>query len=598
MKHKILATIIIAIATMVAIASVWDDAPIVDEVPHIGAGWSYVAKQTFLFNPEHPPLVKDLAGLPLLTLNIDEAVFERQYQGGWPTDVNGQWNFGRALIYQSGVEAQKLVHFAKLPMFLFFILSGVLIFVWTSRLYGGLGGLLALFLFSFSPTIIAHSRFVTTDAAALTGILAATFFFIRYLKEPGNQWYHSRSFWLAAIIFGLAQLTKFSVILLIPYFLFLGVLWGWANGKIFKNILNTILVMAIGMIVTIGPLYQLHLLNYPGSKQKADTEIILSGPGNQLIKNSLTWASDKPILRPYAEYGLGLAMVFHRNAGGNRTYFLGEVYNEAQKSYFPVVYLLKEPLPILVLMAIAILFVLIRRRPKNWRARKWLGEHFAEVAMLIWITFYWWTSINANLNIGIRHLLPVFGFTYILVAGQVATLAKNLKLKAQNHSSKSKVFNFKFSFYAFRFTLFVLIVWYLIEFVSAYPYYLTYFNQLAGGPSGGHRYVVDSNLDWGQDLKRLGDWTKERGIQKISVDYFGWADQKHYIGDAFYWVRNAEYTSAEQFLRGNPQGGYIAVSVTFYQESIHSNGNYNWLKAYKPVANIGNSIFVWHISTQ
>ena len=100
MKTKLIAGIIIVSATILAIASVWNDSPVVDEIPHIGAGYSYVVQHSYQFNPEHPPLAKDLAGLALLPLNLNQSAFSQKYVANWPTDVNGQWNFGRALIFR------------------------------------------------------------------------------------------------------------------------------------------------------------------------------------------------------------------------------------------------------------------------------------------------------------------------------------------------------------------------------------------------------------------------------------------------------------------------------------------------------------------
>src|SRR6266704_96050 len=98
-KYSIIAGILIVVASTVAIASAWRDSPIVDEDPHIGAGYSYIAGHTYEFNPEHPPLAKDLAGLTLLPLRINSKILAGVYGANPPTDVHGQWNFGRALIY-------------------------------------------------------------------------------------------------------------------------------------------------------------------------------------------------------------------------------------------------------------------------------------------------------------------------------------------------------------------------------------------------------------------------------------------------------------------------------------------------------------------
>src|SRR3989344_374752 len=220
--HKIIALVIIVVALILEVTSVWNDAPIVDEIPHIGSGYSYITKGDFRLNPEHPPLAKDLAGIALQFLHLKQGVFDTQY---WTQDLNGQWNFGRNLIFNSGNDAIKIAHAAKAPMFIFFILSAVIIFIWAGELGGPMAGLIALFLFSFSPTVMAHSRFVTTDVPALFGVLLATYFFIKFLKKPDYK-----NLLIAGLAFGVAQLTKFSLFLLIPYFGVLALAYGWLNA--------------------------------------------------------------------------------------------------------------------------------------------------------------------------------------------------------------------------------------------------------------------------------------------------------------------------------------------------------------------------------
>ena len=322
MKTKLIAVTIITSATILAIASVWNDSPVVDEIPHIGAGYSYVVEHSYQFNPEHPPLAKDLAGLAMLTLNLDRSAFGKTYQKNWPTDVNGEWNFGRALIFQTGNNATTLVRTAKMPMLIFFVITACIIFAWTKKLFGDKAALLATFLFSFTPTIIAHSRLVTTDIALLAGIMASLYFFERYLEEQ-----NSKNLWLAGIVFGFGQLTKFSSFLLIPLIVFLAILWAYANHQKLSGIIRmawkAILVIIIGFAFVVGPIYQLHLLNYSGQKQQADAKIVLGSYGNRVFADPVIWASDKPLLRPFAQYGLGVLMIFQRNMGVFHCFFLG-----------------------------------------------------------------------------------------------------------------------------------------------------------------------------------------------------------------------------------------------------------------------------------
>ena len=257
---KILPIIIITCALALAISSVWEDSLIVDEIPHVGAGYSYWATGDMRLNPEHPPLVKDLAGLPLQFMDLeDEPAFASRF---WNTDINGQWDFGRQLIFQSGNDADKVAHAAKLPVFIFFILAAWLLFKWIRERYGFWPGIVGLILFTFSPTVLAHARFVTTDLAAAWGILTATFFFLRYLEKP--TW---KNLLIAGLIFGLAQLTKFSVFLLVPYFGLLAIIWALVKSTNFlagtRVILGTVLLMVAGYALVVWPVYGLHTRSYP-----------------------------------------------------------------------------------------------------------------------------------------------------------------------------------------------------------------------------------------------------------------------------------------------------------------------------------------------
>jgi len=574
------AIVIVAVALLLMVTSVWNDSPIVDEIPHIGAGYSYIAKGDYRLNPEHPPLAKDLAGIALKFLNLKQGAFETQY---WQKDINGQWDFGRNLIFNSGNDAITLARTAKPPLLIFFILSAWLIYAWSRNLDGKKAGLLALFLFSFSPTVMAHSRFVTTDVPALFGVLLASYFFVKFLKAPTRK-----NILIAGLAFGVAQLTKFSLFLLIPYLgllaLLYGILYAGEKNKL-KNAIYygfmSVGVMIVGYALVVWPVYGLHVMNYPPERQKSDTVYHLGSYGNRLIADRVIELSDKPVLRPLAQYGLGVLMVTQRSIGGNTTYFLGEVKNKAWKKYFPIVYLIKEPLAFwgLVIMALAFL---VARKP---RSENWLRNNFDKFAMLIWLAIYWYASLKANLNIGVRHLMPVYGFTYILLAGSINSLYDHLQGQAKKVITA---------------VLVILLGWYLVENLRVYPYYLTYFNQIAGGPAGGHNYVVDSNLDWGQDAKRLADWLKRNNVQeKVQLDYFGWTDPSYYYPDKYLYLYAGKYKSLVEFLNDNPQGGWVAISASFFMGSRERpDTSYAWLDQIKPVTVIGNSIFVWHILPQ
>ena len=587
---KVFAAVIISVAVVLAIASAWDDSIIVDEIPHIGAGYSYLVKQDMRLNPEHPPLAKDLAAIPLLFANLKQDVFQSEF---WQTDINGQWNFGRRLIYNSGNDADLIKHLVKLPMLLFFVLSAILIFKWARQLYGNTAAIIALLLFAFSSTVIAHSRFVTTDIPALFGILLATYYFIEHIKTSSHK-----SLFIAGLAFGIALLLKFSTFLLVPYFILLAVMYGLIHvHNKFRTagqlIWCTIKVFIIGFVLVVWPVYYFHTYNYPPERQHADTRQLLSSYGNRNFADPVVWASDKPVLRAAAQYGLGLLMVNQRAIGGNTTYFLGEVTRFGWRSYFPIVYFIKEPLAWWGLALIAIIFAASRwrypiRETIN-RGYHMVRNYPAEFAMLLWLLIYWGLSVSSTLNIGVRHLLPTFPFAIILTSGQISKIGSTLK-----------VLDYKKLLITYYLLLTTLLSWYIYENLRVFPYYITYFNQTVGGTSGGYKYVVDSNLDWGQDLVRFSNWVKEEDISKIEFDYFGWADPSYYLKDRYLWLNSTKFSDAQDFKTRNQSDGWLAVSATFLQgsqgpEDMPNKINYLWLNSYEPTTIIGNSIFVYRI---
>jgi len=326
----IIAVSLLMIMAVLAITSMKNDAAIMDELAHIPAGYSYLTQQDYRINPEHPPLIKDLSAIPLLFMHLNFPVNDKS----WQTDINGQWDLGTQFLYHSGNNADKIIFWARIPMVLVMLLLGFYVYKWTRNLYGSKIAIFALFLYAFSPTILTHGRFVTTDIGAAIGFFVATYYFIKFLQKPT-----AKNIILAGVVFGLAEMLKFSLFLLVPFFGFLFIVWLIkqiyenkhltssvklsAKSIIWGYFWRTLIVLIIGILV-IYPVYQFHVLKYPAERQKADTQALLSSYGMKPIANTVIWMSDKPIIRAYGQYLLGLAMVIQRAVGGNTTYFMGK----------------------------------------------------------------------------------------------------------------------------------------------------------------------------------------------------------------------------------------------------------------------------------
>ena len=564
--------------------SIKDDSLTMDELAHLPAGYSYLTQKDMRLNPEHPPLIKDLAAFPLLFI---KGINFPSETNAWKDDVNGQWDFGNKFLFKSRNPADIMIFWGRIPMLLLLILLGFYVFKVSKEFFGGKAALVSLFLFSFSPTLLAHGRLVTTDVGAAFGALFATYYFLKVLRNPNRK-----NIILSGIAFGVAELLKFSLILLIPFFVFLALIYWLLRRKesaVFSKTLKSLFFVFLIGFLLIGAVYQYHVWNYPGDRQVRDSEFLLSSFNNRPLADLIIWLADKPILSAYAQYGLGVAMVLQRASGGNTTFFLGEVSASGWKNYFPIVYLIKEPLTFHILTLLALLsavWLLLRRLGQRAnllsrfsQAANWVKSHFPEFAMLSFIFLYWLTSLKSNLNIGVRHLLPLFPFTIILISSMTMKLLKQPYLKLK---------------YAL---LGVLIFWQAFSVISVYPSFLAYFNETVGGPANGYQYAVDSNLDWGQDLKRLRKWTDEKNIDKIYLDYFGGGDTKYYLKEKFLPWEGSK--NPAEF----PKNNYLAISATPLQGGRANAAKgfdqptdyYRWLDKYKPAAKIGNSIFVYYI---
>jgi len=511
---NIIAGVLLTIMFFLAFTSFLGDSVTMDELAHIPAGYSYLTQRNFRINPEHPPLIKDLAALPLLFLNIN---FPKD-SSAWIGGVNEQWSFGWEFLYNSGNNPDQILFWARLPMVFFLIFLGWFIFRWIKKEFGNEVSLLVLTIFSFSPEFLAHGRLVTTDVGATFGVVISTYFWLIFLKNPSKK-----NIVLTGLIFGLALLFKFSLVLLVPFFGIITIIYAALKKEsILKYLSLAFLIGIIGIIFVILPVYQFHILNYPPEKQLSDTRFILESSPIGPLKNLCIWMADKPLIRALDHYLLGLLMATQRTAFGNTVYFMDMISTSGWWYYFPIVYFLKVPLAFHILTLIALGFLLFSIEKPFWVETKkmkeeWILKHFTEFSMVVFLVIYWVTSISGKLNIGIRHILPVFPFTYILVS-----LGLNFGL------NKIKTSKFK---RAGVYLTIILVIFYISSSLNSYPYFLSYFNEIAGGSENGYKFVVDSNYDWGQDLKRLKKFVEEKKIAKIKVDYFGGGDVYYYLGD-------------------------------------------------------------------
>lgn len=619
---------IIVIAGALMIYSAAQESTIMDELPHIPAGYSYVRFLDYRLNPEHPPLMKALSGIPLLFTNVN---FPKEHKS-WTEDVNGQWDLGTEFFYRRGNDANKLLFLARIPAILLTLLTILLVYLFAKEIIGKKWALLPALLFGLSPTVLAHGHYVTTDLSATFGALLAIYAFTSLLTKPTRG-----KMIFSGIALGVAELMKFSNVLLIPFFLLLVgflVLSEYAENRRagkeriahrkWKTYLFSFVVTCLIALVLIYVVYLLFTWNEPIDIQVSDTQTILQSFSYRPAADFVTSMAGSKILRPMAQYITGVMMVLQRASGGNTGYFFGEIGNAGWHHYFPTVFFFKEPLPSLALILIALFFGLFStfRMGERGYARKfidYLGLHFQEFAMILFIAIYWAWSMKSNLNIGVRHLLPTLPMIYILSASALKKMFESRDRGPQgtkimylfSERIVGPLFRRELSTQRIKaFGLGVILVWFLIESSIASPHFISYFNEIGGGKWGGYRIATDSNYDWGQDLTRLNVWVKENGVEKIAVDYFGGGNPEYSLGASY-----IPWSSA----KGNPADediAWIAVSINTLTQSMakqvpgftrSQEGEYTFLrernKNFKegmnavptPDVRIGTSIFLYKV---
>ena len=594
---KGLAMISLIIMLVLGATSMFGDSLTVDEDPHIGSGISYLTQKDMRLNPEHPPLMKDLAALPLLFVKDLKVPTEHR---SWTEDINGQWDFGREFIFWAGNNANLVVFLSRIMPLVMTVILGWFVFKASLELAGAAGGLVAIILYTFSPVILAHGRLVTTDVPAALGAFVATYFLLKYLFKPSQK-----GLLIAGFAFGIAQLFKFSNFLLIPYF---GVLcFAWlaiviykyrtpAIKGFFKLVGGTIAIGIIGYIL-VYIVYIWHIWNYPPERQLSDATHILATFGSRQMVDAVLAMTQISVLRPVAEYLLGLMMVLQRSVGGNTAFFMGEVARIAWKSYFPLVYFFKIPVPfhILTLLTVAMGFKAIFNRIKS-NPFSISTQSFTVFAALLYIAIYSTSSILSNLNIGVRHLMPILPFAILLVSYGISLWLKSGNIPPlASLDRKLDLFKYYPKLGLKLLLILPLFIWYIGSTIIAWPHYIAWYNELAGFKGGGQAIAVDSNLDWGQDLRRLAEYVEKNNIDKIYFDYFGTAPAQYYLDEKF--------ENWNPFQKKPRPSGWFAVSASIKSEGCatptkgfdETRDHYCWLNDYNPVTAIGNSIYIYDL---
>lgn len=506
----------------------------VDEPAHIAVGYALLTrgKQAFWLLPiyGHPPLLNVLEAA---LLYLEKPLLPLEQLTGWFSGDYMRYlqDFRPYLAPVERVEVG-----ARIPVVWLTLLLGALIYRWGKELWHPLAGLIALAVLCFDPNLLAHGALATTDVGVVALGTACLYAAWRWAQHPSWKWSLS---W--GLLLGLTLLAKVSGLIWAGV-IGLVVLWKTVTGSTTRRYL-WLTQGALGGLVGF-------LVLWAGYRWTWGP--VLGAPGK--------W--------PAPDYWNGL-IVQALSGKGLLTFALGTTRAGSRWWYFPFAFLIKNPLPFQIALALTLPALL--RKPRF--SERWL-------ILAGFPALYGLIAITKGMNIGYRHLLPVHPFLYLALGEGVRRLLM----------TRTRIL---------RWGIALLGLWYIAEMLRIFPYEISYFNELAGGPYNGHRYLADSNLDWGQSLKALRHWLeKENPFRGEPVYVAALSDTSLYgiSHQPYQWVLPSPDALPLLYSRFAPSPGVHAIGASALQGiGVGEPDNFDWFRHSEPIARPGTAFFVYHV---
>ena len=511
-----------------------------DEANHLHAGYRYWQCRDFGYNVEHPPLAKLVAALPLRFMTVRDP-----FPVACGTSPASDFATGRQFLYADNPD--RLLGAGRAAVSLFAIAILMLAWLWTRLMFGRVAAAVAAILIAFEPNLVAHGALVTTDSALTCGILASV----------AALWFCARRVTWTRIVgvgvaLGIAVTSKFSAIIVVPILIALllvelAMRRHDSDGRVaYARVGLAALAVVCVVLAVIWTSYGFRFSARPGAGPLRFTRADWEPAAPRLLPTLL-----KAHIVPEA-YVIGLGHVLLQAQTGEHMFLFGKVYPSGRWFYFPAVLLVKLTLPMLLLAVFAVAFPWWRGRARD--------ALYVVLPALIYLAF----AMRSRLDIGVRHLLPVIIFLAI---------ACGVAAGAAIHRRPS-----------LKWLVVLLLIFHVATSLRAFPNYISYANELRGGPSGAYREVTDSNTDWGQALKQVGRRASATGGPC-------WVLSPYPIPLAYYGVlcRDLRIEPADR-ISGTVFVSSTALSGTLAQESGYDPGE--TFRGRTPSATVGGSAFL------
>lgn len=488
--YFVIALLLIGVIRIVSTYSVFSYT--FDEPAHLACGMEWLDKGAYTWEPQHPPLSR-------VAVALGPYLIGARSQNTKRVNIFSMTFEGFGILFNGG-RYDETIALARLGVLPFYIVGCLIVYFWTRRYASRATAVIALFLFSFLPPILAHGGLATTDMAC-TAFLAAAFF-------AGAVWMEQPTLRTGAL-FGLAGalaiVSKFSVL---PYFAAAAVfalIWYWAAERpqlnLFRELARRLPSLALAALVAFFVIWATYRFSY----------------GKVYFAN---------ISLPAPELFAGIRDVLKHNAEGHPGYLLGKPSPQGFWYFYPVDLAVKTPIALIVFFIIG---AAVWRKSAILR-RAWLPLAFSSGILAV--------ALFSHINIGIRHVLPLYSGACVVGAIGLVWLMENSA--ARRWAGWLGI---------------ALTLWYAGTSLLNHPDYLPYFNALAG--SHPENISVDSDLDWGQDMKRLGARLREAGAKQVYYIPMGLGDMQQQFGFP------PVIGSVDAV---NPMPGWNAVSLTVLKQ--------------------------------
>jgi hypothetical protein len=535
--YPILAVVLFMIGALRISATYHVFSGVYDEPIHFASGMQWLDQGKYEYEAEHPPLATVLLAVgPYLKGLRSHSLVD-------PVDEGNS-------ILDSGGEYLKNLALARAGNLPFLALATVAIFMWARRWFSDATGFWALLLFLNLPAVLGHAGLATLDIACTGSLIAALYWFLRWLEKPGLN----ETIWLG-VASAVAVLSKFAVL---PFFsicaavaIGMMILVDSAGAKQYAASLRAKrMLLATGLLAAIvfaG--YRFALIPYatiPALHVALERKLA----AGTALREWAAWGENMPL--PFTKLVLSFGYLIHHSLDGHESFLLGQQRMTGWWYFFPVVLFFKNPLGFLALTVAGIAATL-----RGFGSRSW--QQIATALFPLAILAF---CMLSKVDLGVRHILPIYPFM-ALIAGDLIVRAFACR-KAAGIACAAVAASV------------------IVSAALAHPDYMAYFNIAAGAHP--ERILVESDLDWGQDLHRLANRLKALGVKEVSLQYFGSAP-----------VETAGLPTRHAVSRTEITQGWVAISVRYLGIDFARDGSFGWLKSCTPVERIGKSIFLYRI---